>query len=323
MKKFHFAWVLGFLAAACASEVSGAPEIFCAEPNHNFGTLSNTEKIQHEFRIQNRGDSPLLIEKLKPGCGCTVADISTRTIPPGESASIRAELDLRRKEGEQEISIEVFSNDPKRPSMEFLFTGISQAMVSATPPRITSSTLRVGQSTTNDIHIVSREETPLLISELKTGNRHVRAELVETPGSSNAQVRVTMDGTLPLGPTYGRISIRSNSESKPVITIPFVYQVAGEISVHPRELSFVLQDKALSKTITVGPGLTKVFDVTSVESPDDSIQVKIQELRDNRFRINLRNVLPRKELNGKSFKIFTTVKNMEVVEIPIRVISIN
>ena len=91
--------------------------------------------------------------------------------------------------------------------------------------------------------------------------------------------------------------------------------------MHPPKLSFVLQDKALTQAITVGPGLIKEFDVTGVESPDKSVQVQIQKLRESRFRITLENIIPREDLNVKSFKILTTAKNMAVVEAPITVIS--
>lgn len=322
-RMLSFTGVLQLLVAVGVSDVAAAPKIFCAAPIHDFGAISNTEKVQHEFHIQNQGESPLLIEKLKPGCGCTVANISAKTVEPGETATIRAQLDLRRKEGKQEKTIEVFSNDPARASMNLMFTGVSMAIVSATPQRIAPATLRAGQLTTNDVIVISLEEAPLVLSVLNTGNDHVRAEVVELPGSSNAQVRVTTDGKLPLGPTYGRISIRTNSESKPTVTIPYVYQVAGEISVHPPKLSFVLQDKALTQAITVGPGLIKEFDVTGVESPDKSVQVQIQKLRESRFRITLKNIIPREDLNEKSFKILTTAKNMAVVEVPITVISPN
>jgi hypothetical protein len=36
------------------------------KPQHDFGTITQADKAEHVFEIENRGDSDLVIEKLAP-----------------------------------------------------------------------------------------------------------------------------------------------------------------------------------------------------------------------------------------------------------------
>ena len=105
--------------------------------------------------------------------------------------------------------------------------------------------------------------------------------------------------------------------------MPYRYSVIGEISVYPGELTLLDQQAALTRILTLGPGIVKEFDVTGVEVPDASIQAKVQSLNNNRYRIILSNIRPNQDLDGKHIKILTTAANMEEVLVPIRVIRRN
>jgi hypothetical protein len=51
-----------------------------------------------------------VIEKVQPGCGCTVADYPKEPIAPGQEGEIRAEFDTKGREGVQKKNITVFAN---------------------------------------------------------------------------------------------------------------------------------------------------------------------------------------------------------------------
>ena len=52
---------------------------------------------------------------MKSSCGCAVASVSTKELKPGESATLKVELDTKRK-GKMSRSITVMSNDPNDPN---------------------------------------------------------------------------------------------------------------------------------------------------------------------------------------------------------------
>src|SRR3972149_9991386 len=68
------------------------PVIDIAEKIKDFGTVAKGEKIRAIFEVRNTGKAPLEVTQVRPTCGCTVASFD-RTIPPGGTGKITAELD--------------------------------------------------------------------------------------------------------------------------------------------------------------------------------------------------------------------------------------
>ena len=56
--------VVFFLCAASTSYAS--PSLRIDKPQHDFGTVTQEDKVEHFFEIENAGDSDLVIEKLVP-----------------------------------------------------------------------------------------------------------------------------------------------------------------------------------------------------------------------------------------------------------------
>ena len=58
------------------------PWIHAEEPVFDWGEISEGEEIQHTFKLENRGNETVFIEKARTSCGCGAFDFS-REIPPG------------------------------------------------------------------------------------------------------------------------------------------------------------------------------------------------------------------------------------------------
>ena len=110
---------------------AAVPRIVCDEAVYNFGEKSNVEDVIHTFQIRNDGNATLEIKQARPACGCTVANISNKTVPPGETIQIETRLSLRGRVGQQHKTITVESNDPKTPALVLTLSGNALA---ATPP---------------------------------------------------------------------------------------------------------------------------------------------------------------------------------------------
>ncbi|MFI5157198.1 MAG: DUF1573 domain-containing protein [Chitinophagales bacterium] len=52
--------------------------------NRDFGKIAEGQKLEVAFRFKNAGDQPLIIEKVQPSCGCTVAEQPSEPIAPGK-----------------------------------------------------------------------------------------------------------------------------------------------------------------------------------------------------------------------------------------------
>lgn len=69
------------------------PAIAVSEKSYDFGTIGPQDVVERSFVVFNTGDAPLTISRAYTTCGCTTAEISARTIPPGKVASVTLTFD--------------------------------------------------------------------------------------------------------------------------------------------------------------------------------------------------------------------------------------
>lgn len=115
--------VITLFAAACGS--SDAPKdveavrdvnakqttnIQWLDSARDFGKITQGQKLAVSFRFKNTGDKPLVIESVKPACGCTVADYPKEPIAPGGEGEITGAFDSEGREGANHKEITVTTN---------------------------------------------------------------------------------------------------------------------------------------------------------------------------------------------------------------------
>ena len=91
-----------------------APQVTVEKAIHEFGTITQGEKISYAFKFKNTGKTPLIISDAAATCGCTVPEYPTTPIKPGESGVIKVIFDSAGKLGLQDKVITISSNaNPK------------------------------------------------------------------------------------------------------------------------------------------------------------------------------------------------------------------
>lgn len=60
---------------------------------YNFGKVGAIDIVERTFVIRNEGEAPLTISRAYTTCGCTTAEISSLTIPPGKLATVNVVFD--------------------------------------------------------------------------------------------------------------------------------------------------------------------------------------------------------------------------------------
>ena len=90
------------------------------DSTRDFGRINEGQKLALSFRFKNSGNKPLIIEDVRPTCGCTVADFPKQPIAPGEEGEITGEFDSNGREGLQRKHITVRSNaEPAEQDISF------------------------------------------------------------------------------------------------------------------------------------------------------------------------------------------------------------
>ncbi len=86
------------------------PEITFEKTEHDFGTLVEGVTVKYAFKFTNTGNADLLLSKVKPDCGCTVADYPKTPIAPGEHGKIEFSFNTSNRTGLNIKRITVLTN---------------------------------------------------------------------------------------------------------------------------------------------------------------------------------------------------------------------
>ncbi|MCO6475354.1 MAG: DUF1573 domain-containing protein [Phaeodactylibacter sp.] len=66
-----------------------------AETTYDFGDIPHRKPAKHEFRFRNISGEPLVIDNVRPSCGCTAPGWDAAAVPPDSTGVISIEYDAR------------------------------------------------------------------------------------------------------------------------------------------------------------------------------------------------------------------------------------
>jgi hypothetical protein len=99
------------------------PKVETGRTVYDFGTQMVNAEGRHTFRIQNKGEGPLLVGKGPVECSCLVSSLSAHEIPPGGFAEVELTWKPRAADSEFHKSAIFWTNDPKRTLVRFSVDG--------------------------------------------------------------------------------------------------------------------------------------------------------------------------------------------------------
>ena len=86
------------------------PVITFKTETHDFGILTEGEKVSYSFQFTNTGNADLLITNASGSCGCTVPEYSKEPLPPGKSGVVNVIFDSSGREGHQNKTVTIVAN---------------------------------------------------------------------------------------------------------------------------------------------------------------------------------------------------------------------
>ncbi len=216
-------------AAQPQPKVEVTPAVF------DFGTIDEGVKAKATFTIKNTGDANLVIYDVRPTCGCTIANLSSKTIAPGKSATLVAVYNSMNAGGPIRKFITVSTN-ARKPGNGTLPLGLSANVKAKPAPDIALSIYMLaniqipsGGSTKRTITVSNPGHLDLLINGI-TASQGIQASIgglkVENgqtaktslklkPGQSE-KMDVTISPKIKKGNFQEVLIIRSNSGKNPV-----------------------------------------------------------------------------------------------------------
>ncbi len=86
------------------------PDIKFEEETHDFGRITQGEKVAYAFKFKNTGKTNLIISAANGSCGCTIPEYPKKPIAPGEEAMINVVFASEGKSGKVEKSVTIVTN---------------------------------------------------------------------------------------------------------------------------------------------------------------------------------------------------------------------
>jgi hypothetical protein len=80
------------------------------DSTRDFGKIPEGQQLEVAFRFRNTGNMPLIIVRVQPSCGCTVAEQPTEPIAPGGEGQIKAIFNSKGHAGVNHKTLFVTAN---------------------------------------------------------------------------------------------------------------------------------------------------------------------------------------------------------------------
>ena len=162
------------LVTCFAGVALAAPELAVDQPVHDFGSVVQGKKVDHVFKFRNTGDAPLNVVRVRTSCGCTAANVTTKTLPPGGSSELKVTFDSSTFGGAISKLIYLETNDPQKPVANLTLKGNVAEEVVVTPRQLNFGAVKP---------TVSKE---MVVTVSNQGSKTVKLTTVKSPLSQVA-----------------------------------------------------------------------------------------------------------------------------------------
>lgn len=110
--------------ASDGASTEAMPKITFEEESFDFGDISQGEKVEHDFRFTNNGNSDLIISSAVGSCGCTVPSYPKEPLKPGDEGVIKVVFDSNGKQGAQHKRVTIVSNTVPNKTMVAIMANV-------------------------------------------------------------------------------------------------------------------------------------------------------------------------------------------------------
>jgi hypothetical protein len=93
-----------------AAVATNAPVMKFEYTMHDFGKITQGDRVNYKFNFTNTGKSPLIISNAVASCGCTKPEWPSGPIKPGDSGQINVTFNSEGKSGLQDKLITITAN---------------------------------------------------------------------------------------------------------------------------------------------------------------------------------------------------------------------
>lgn len=210
------------LVVVFALQVLAAPAFVVEKVVHDFGLVTQGEKLTYTYRFHNAGDQVLEIDGLRSSCGCTAALLSTNRLEPGAMGELRITFDSSGFRGQVQKVISFETSDPAHPAVSFVLNGEVKAELYVNPQRVNWGRVSPGTALRQQIEVVNDTRQKVGLRSVQASNDRFRVDASSMSVEPGQSVTVTVSAQFPDDKKRlaGYVIIHSDFPPVPELKVP-------------------------------------------------------------------------------------------------------
>jgi Protein of unknown function (DUF1573) len=285
------------VAAACLAARAGLDRDAPTRERHDFGAVTQAEKVVHAFTVRNDGAAPLGIERVDLSEAGMTARFA-RVIPPGAEGQVRIEWQTGLLAGEVEAEAIVHFTAEARPPLRLSLRGVVRPSIELLPYPAVFASVFAGEAAERHVRIVNHEARPLAITRVDGGGRLFAAALETLQAGRVYDLRVRLPAGRPPGRYEETVYLDTDHPQRARIPIPVHLLVKTDVYANPEVVDFgTVSLDELARAPSLVDLLTQTtllkkrageFQIKAIASDLDLLRITRQpEGRSGTFRIDV------------------------------------
>jgi hypothetical protein len=218
------------------ADQSPFPKAAVGEQVYQFRHMGIGERRSHRFRIENKGQAPLVIAKGPTECKCTISNVATREVPPGGFTEVELAWAPLEADPTFEKSAIIWTNDPKMSEIRFRIAGKVGRGLAVSPVAWHVGTVAEDQAA-KAVGIVVSEVAEFKILSVKSVDDNIKVSYKPmTPGAlthvgmlAGYEFTTTVGKGIPIGSFRSRLEILTSLEPKTPLVVDLTAVRPGPI----------------------------------------------------------------------------------------------
>ncbi|MFG0254380.1 MAG: DUF1573 domain-containing protein [Rhodopirellula sp. JB053] len=222
---------------------------------YDFGVMEPEEKGEHTFVIRNVGDDTLRLKVGASTCKCTVGELGTESLEPGEQTEVKMSWTVKTNESSFGQSAELRTNDPSQVAIRFEIEGQVVRQVQIVPEQVTFGETAAGEPVEFVVKVFNYLGQPMKATDVKFGDDTINEladfdvtqfQPTEDDGINEAaeqgfRIAATINPGLKQGPVNRNLMLTlmpedaddDDLEKGRVVYIPVTGRIVGALSMLP------------------------------------------------------------------------------------------
>lgn len=147
--------------------------------SYNWNKVTPKESpLKATIMLKNTGKERLLINSVRPSCGCTAVLLDTSQLEPGQTAKLDVKLNITNKPGPVVKTIFIASNDPQNPNVNLYLKADVHVEIEVSPNQYFNfDDMKVGVESTSKVKIINHSTKSVTFTDILITPEYLKVNL--------------------------------------------------------------------------------------------------------------------------------------------------